>query len=66
MEDIVIVDGCRTAIGTLGGSLADVPASDLAAHVIRESLRRAGVAPEQVDHVILGQVGQVEIGRAHV
>jgi acetyl-CoA C-acetyltransferase len=59
MEDIVIVSGCRTAIGTFGGTLSETPASDLAAHVIKEAVKRAGLQPEQVDHVILGCVGQV-------
>ncbi|MCK9486710.1 MAG: thiolase family protein [Dehalococcoidia bacterium] len=59
MEDIVIVSGCRTAIGAFGGSLSETPASDLGAHVIREAVQRAGLKPEQVDQVILGCVGQV-------
>ena len=59
MEEIVIVDGCRTAIGTFGGAFAETPAADLAAQVIREAVRRAGIQPEQVDQVILGNVGQV-------
>ena len=42
MEDIVIVSGARTAIGTLGGALSETPASDLGAHVIREVGRRIG------------------------
>lgn len=59
MEDVVLVSGCRTAIGTFGGSLSETPASDLAAHVIREAVQRAGLTPEQIDHVVLGCVGQV-------
>jgi acetyl-CoA C-acetyltransferase len=59
MEDVVIASGVRTAIGKFQGSLADVPASDLAAHVIREAVSRAGVAPENVDQVVMGIVGQV-------
>jgi len=59
VEDIVIVSGCRTAIGAFGGSLSETPASDLGAHVIREAVQRAGLKPEQVDQVILGCVGQV-------
>jgi acetyl-CoA C-acetyltransferase len=56
---VVVVDGVRTAIGTFGGSLTDVPAATLGAVVIREALRRAGVSPEDVDEVIMGTVGQV-------
>ena len=59
MEDVVITSGVRTAIGRFQGSLADVPASDLAAHVIREAVNRAGVEPDRVDHVVMGIVGQV-------
>src|SRR6195256_5677947 len=56
MEDILIVGAARTAIGKFGGRLAKLPASDLGALVIRRVLERAGVAPEQVSEVILGQV----------
>src|SRR5882762_3454426 len=56
MEDILIVGAARTAIGKFGGSLAKLPASDLGALVIRKVLERAGVAPEQVSEVIMGQV----------
>ena len=59
MEDVVIVSGVRTAIGRFQGSLADVPASDLGAHVIREAVARAGIDPEAVDQVVMGIVGQV-------
>ncbi|MDA8199831.1 MAG: thiolase family protein [Thermaerobacter sp.] len=58
-HDVVIVDGVRSAVGTFGGSLKDVPAADLGALVIREAIRRSGVDPEAVDEVILGCVGQV-------
>jgi len=56
MDEIVIVGAARTAIGKFGGTLAKLPASDLGALVIKEVLRRAGVAPEQVSEVIMGQV----------
>ena len=59
MADVVLLGGVRTAIGTLGGALSETPASDLAAAVIRESVSRAGLTPEQVDQVVLGCVGQV-------
>ncbi len=59
VEDVVLVSGVRTAIGTLGGALSETPASDLAAAVIREAVRRAGLQPEQVDQAIIGCVGQV-------
>ncbi len=59
MEEVVLVSGCRTAIGRLGGGFQNFPASDLGAVVIREAVNRSGVQPEQVDQVILGCVGQV-------
>jgi acetyl-CoA C-acetyltransferase len=52
----VIVDGVRTPIGAFGGSLAGIPASKLGAIVIKSLLERNGVAPEQVDEVIMGQI----------
>ncbi len=59
MEEIVIVSGCRTPIGRLGGAFQELSASDLAAVAIKEAVCRSGVKPEQVDQVILGCVGQV-------
>jgi acetyl-CoA C-acetyltransferase len=58
MKDIVLVSGVRTAIGSFGGSLKDFSASDLGAIAIREAVKRAGIAPEQVDEVAMGCVGQ--------
>ncbi|MCC6210363.1 MAG: acetyl-CoA C-acetyltransferase [Burkholderiales bacterium] len=63
MEDIVIVGAARTAIGKFGGSLAGVPAARLGAHVIRKVLERAGVAPDQVSEVIMGQVLAAGVGQ---
>src|SRR5690606_13991733 len=59
MEDVILVSGVRTAIGTMGGALSETPASDLAAAVIREAVVRAGIEPDIIDQVILGCVGQV-------
>jgi acetyl-CoA C-acetyltransferase len=56
MSSVVIVAAARTAIGKFAGSLAGIPAVDLGATVVRAVLARAGLAPEQVDEVILGQV----------
>jgi acetyl-CoA C-acetyltransferase len=58
MKDIVIVSAVRTAIGTFGGSLKDFSASDLGGIAIREAVKRAGVAPERIDEVAMGCVGQ--------
>ena len=57
MDDVVIVSAARTAIGRFGGALRDLQAVDLAAAVVREAVRRAGLEPSQVDEVILGHVG---------
>ena len=59
MEDVVFVSGVRTPIGRFQGAFANMPASDLAAVVIREAVSRAGLTPAQVDHVVFGCVGQV-------
>ncbi|CAD6537339.1 Acetyl-CoA acetyltransferase [Paraburkholderia hiiakae] len=56
MTDIVIVSAARTAVGKFGGSLAKVAAPDLGAIVIKAALERAGVKPDQVSDVIMGQV----------
>jgi acetyl-CoA C-acetyltransferase len=60
-SDVVILSGCRTAIGAFGGAFKDVPATELGAVTVREAVRRAGVPPDEVDEVILGcilQAGQ--------
>ena len=51
-KKVVLAGACRTAIGTMGGSLSTVPAAELGAIVIKEALNRAGVAPEAVDQVL--------------
>lgn len=63
MKDVVIVSAVRTAIGTFGGSLKDIPATDLGALVIKEAINRAGVKPEDVDEVIMGNVLQAGLGQ---
>ncbi len=54
MKDLYVVNCCRTAIGSFGGSLKNVPATELGAIVVKEALNRAGVKPEQVDEVMFG------------
>ena len=56
MKDLYIVNCCRTAIGSYGGSLKNTPAAELGAIVVKEALNRAGVKPEQVDEVMFGCV----------
>ena len=57
-ENIVIVAGCRTAVGSMGGSLKDFEASDLGGIVIKEAVKRSGLKPEDIDEVVFGCVGQ--------
>ena len=54
MKDLYVVSCCRTAVGSFGGSLKDTPATDLGAIVVKEALKRANVAPENVDEVMFG------------
>lgn len=56
MEDIVILSGARTAIGTFGGSLAGTPPAELGAHVTKAALERAGVDGAQIGTVVFGHV----------
>lgn len=63
MRDVVIVSAVRTAIGSFGGSLKDIPAPELGAIVIKEALKRAKIKPEMVDEVILGNVLQAGLGQ---
>ncbi|MFC2009181.1 acetyl-CoA C-acetyltransferase [Chloroflexota bacterium] len=67
MREVVIVSGCRTAIGTFGGSLKDIPAIDLGALVMREALKRAGLRPKvsgyyrEVSPDLLKEDGVIEL-----
>jgi len=63
MSDIVIVAAARTAVGKFGGTLAKTPASELGATVIKALLERSGVAGEQINEVILGQVLTAGMGQ---
>jgi len=63
MKEVYAVSCCRTAIGTFGGSLKDTPASKLGAIVAKEALKRANVAPENVDEVIFGCVLTAGLGQ---
>lgn len=63
MREVVIASAVRTAIGTFGGSLKDVPAADLGAIVIKEAINRAGIKPELVNEVVMGNVIQAGLGQ---
>ncbi|NCA70385.1 MAG: acetyl-CoA C-acetyltransferase [Sphingobacteriia bacterium] len=62
-ENIVIVDAGRTAVGTFGGSLSSLSATELGAAVLKALIERTGIAPERVDEVILGQVLTAGVGQ---
>ena len=62
-KKVVLAGACRTAIGTMGGSLSTTPAADLGAIVIKEALNRAGVDPAAVDQVYMGCVIQAGQGQ---
>ena len=54
MKDLYVVNCCRTAIGSFGGSLKNTPATEMGAIEVKEALKRANVAPENVDELMFG------------
>lgn len=62
-QNIVIVEAVRTAIGTFGGSLSNIPAHELGAKVIQSLLQKTGINADQIDEVILGQVLTAGVGQ---
>ena len=63
-KEIVLAGACRTALGKFGGSLTNTPAVELGAIVIKEAIRRAGIKPEDVDEVLMGNVLQAGLGQS--
>jgi acetyl-CoA C-acetyltransferase len=63
MRDVVIASAVRTAVGTFGGALRDIPAVELGKIAVEEALKRARIKPEQVEEVILGNVLQAGQGQ---
>lgn len=63
MKEVVIVSAVRTALGSFGGSLKDVPAAELGGIVIKEAVKRAGIKPENVEEVVMGNVIQAGLGQ---
>jgi acetyl-CoA C-acetyltransferase len=62
-DDVVIISGCRTAVGKFQGSLSDFTAPQLGAIVVREAVRRAGIAPAEIDECIMGNVVSAGLGQ---
>src|ERR1700675_4197587 len=56
-DDVVIISGCRTAVGKFQGSLSDFSAPQLAPIAVREAVKRAGIEPTQGDECIMGNLG---------
>lgn len=63
MRKVYLLGACRTPIGKMGGTLSTLSSSDLGSIVIRESMKRAGITPEDVDHVYMGCVIQAGLGQ---
>ena len=63
MKDLYVVNCCRTAVGSYGGSLKNTPAADLGAIVVKEALKRANVAPENVDELMFGCILTAGLGQ---
>ena len=63
MKEVVIVGAKRTAIGSYGGSLKNVPAKELGAIAIKGAIEQAGIKPEDVEEVIMGDVLQGGLGQ---
>lgn len=64
MKDVVIVSAVRTAIGSFGGTLANIPATQLGAVAIKGALEKAGLDPKEVNEVLMGSVLQAGLGQA--
>src|SRR6201997_5612793 len=62
-DDVVIISGCRTAVGKFQGSLSDFSAPQLGAIAVREAVKRAGIEPTQVDECIMGNVVSAGLGQ---
>ncbi len=59
--EVVVLSGVRTAVGTYGGSLKDKPPTELAADVVREAVKRAAIQPDEIGHVVFGNVIHTDI-----
>src|SRR5438046_10170134 len=59
--EVVVLSGVRTAIGDYGGGLKDKPPTELGAAVVREAVKRAGIQPAEVGHVVFGNVIHTDV-----
>ncbi len=59
--EVVVLSGVRTPVGTYGGALKDKPPTELGAAVVREAVRRANVQPQDVGHVVFGNVIHTDV-----
>jgi acetyl-CoA C-acetyltransferase len=62
-DDVVIISGCRTAVGKFQGTLSDLSATQLGAIVVREAVKRAGLNSDQIDECIMGNVLPAGLGQ---
>jgi acetyl-CoA C-acetyltransferase len=65
-RDVFVVGTARTAIGTFGGSLKDVPNTQLATTAVRAAIQRSGVAPDAIGHVVMGNVIPTDVKDAYL
>ena len=63
MKELYVVNCCRTAVGSFGGSLKNTPAAQLGSIVVKEALKRANVAPENVDELMFGCILTAGLGQ---
>ena len=61
MKELYVVNCCRTAVGSFGGSLKNTPAAQLGSIVVKEALKRANVAPENVDELIVCNILEYDV-----
>jgi len=61
LPEVVVLSGVRTAIGDFGGGLKDKPPTELGAAVVREAVKRAGIQPDNVEHVVFGNVIHTDV-----
>ena len=64
--EVFVIGAARTAVGTFGGALKEVPLTQLATTAVREALRRSGVEPERIGHVVMGNVIPTDVRDAYL